>query len=98
MTLVIVVTPIGFIGIIKQTFLLSDLTLANYARLKIGHHIVDLLGGELGRGRVELSAAAGAPTCTVLEGRHSGARTSATDGQLDLLRIEPRSPQISSIW
>src|SRR5215470_3023497 len=98
MKLVIVVTPIGFIGIIKQTFLLSDLTFANYARLKISHHIVDLVGGELGRGRVELSAATGAPARPVLEGWHSGARTSATDRQLDLLRIEPCAPQISSIW
>src|SRR5215475_5398063 len=98
MRLVIVIAPIGFIGIIKQTFLFGDLTLTDYARLKVGHHIVDLLRAELGWGRVELSTATGAPACAFLKRWHSGARTSATDGQLELLRIEPRSPQIGSVW
>src|SRR5258707_8075404 len=96
--LVIVITPIGFIGVIKQTFLFRNLTATNYARLKVGHHVVDLLGGELGRGRVELSTVTGAPTSTILKGWHSSARAPATDCELELLRIEPRSPQISSGW
>src|SRR5262249_1964343 len=41
--LVIIVTPIGFLGIIKQTFLFRNLTATNYARLKVSHHVVDLL-------------------------------------------------------
>src|SRR5215467_2523216 len=96
--LVIVSTPIGFIGIIKQTFLFGDLTLTDYARLKVSHHIIDLIGRELRRGRVKFPAPTGAPTCTILEGWHSSARPSATDRQLELLRIEPRPPQIRSGW
>src|SRR5258708_38966729 len=90
--LVIVITPIGFISVIKQTFLFRNLTATNYASLKVGHHIVDLLGGELGRGRGELSTATGALMSTILTGWHSSARRPATDRELELIRIEPRPP------
>src|SRR5262249_14973448 len=96
--LVIVIAPIRFLGIIERTFLFGDLAFTDYARLKVGCYIIDLLRGERGRGRVELPTATGAPACTFLKGWHSGTRTPATDCQLDLLCIEPRSPQISSSW
>src|SRR5262252_3121298 len=65
--LVIVIAPIGFIGVIKQTLLFCNLAFANYARLKIGHDVVNLLGAKLARSRVEVSAASRAPTRTFLK-------------------------------
>src|SRR5262252_5074375 len=65
--LVIIIAPIGFIGVIKQTLLFCNLALANYARLKVGHDVVNLLGAKLARSRVEVSAASRAPTRTFLK-------------------------------
>src|SRR5215467_11168216 len=96
--LVIVVAPIGFISVIKQTFLLCDLALANYARLKVGHNVVDFLGAELARSWVEVSTATRAPRCAFLKGRHSSARASAADCELEFVGIEPCPPQIGSRW
>src|SRR5713101_6003797 len=96
--LIVVITPIRLVSVIKQTFLLGNFSLSNYARLKIGHHVVDLLPTELGRGWIKVPAASRTPACALLECRHSGARASATDCELELLRIEPCPSQISSSW
>src|SRR5258707_11205405 len=96
--LIVVITPIRLVSVIKQTFLFGNFSLSNYSPLKIGHHIVDLLGTELTGCRVKVPAASGAPACTLLECRHSGAWASALDCELGLCRVEPCPWQISCTW
>lgn len=94
---VIIIAPIGLIGVIQQAFLLGDLALSDNAGLKVSYDIIDLLGAELGWSRV-VSNTARASACTFLKGRHSSALASATNHELEFIRIQSCPSQISSGW
>src|SRR3977135_4149966 len=92
---IVVFTPFRSIGVIKEALRFRYSAMSENPGLQIRNDGIDFLGAELARCRELADAAAPARRrCALIEGRHSGPRTPASDGQLQRGGIESAGSQV----